>query len=65
MFSVDLVTHDHLTLEATMESTERIRRLADVWQQRRPPVTESTVVGIAPPKVTHVDPVTTILELIL
>ena len=30
---VDLVTHDRLTLEASAESLERIRRLGDIWHQ--------------------------------
>ncbi len=34
-----------------MESTERIRRLADVWTQRAPAVNEHAVMGTAPPKI--------------
>lgn len=41
--TVDLVTHDNLTPEASSESIERIRRLSELWKQnytlRHPKVT--------------------------
>lgn len=55
-FSVDLVTHDYLTVEVAMESSERIRRLAESWHQRAPPLTEPNPGGLAPPRFRRANP---------
>ncbi len=48
VFSVDLVTHDHLTADASIESKERIRRLAEIWQQKAPPFEHVPIDSISP-----------------
>uniref|UniRef100_A0A914WWK6 ABC-2 type transporter transmembrane domain-containing protein n=1 Tax=Plectus sambesii TaxID=2011161 RepID=A0A914WWK6_9BILA len=49
-YYVDLVTHDYLTADASTESQERIRRLADTWQQKAPRLADVPA-DVAPPRV--------------
>ncbi|KAK0395579.1 hypothetical protein QR680_001341 [Steinernema hermaphroditum] len=49
-YYVDLVTLDHLTAESSAESMERIQTLAELWQQKAPPLDLPTTSPVSPKK---------------
>ncbi|GAB6028959.1 hypothetical protein CHUAL_004754 [Chamberlinius hualienensis] len=50
-YYLDLVTLDNLSAEAMLESSERIKLLADTFQSRQEPLSDPGPPGIPPPKV--------------
>ena len=49
--SVDLVTLDDLSAEAMLESSQRVKQLADTFKRRQGPLSEPGPPGVLPPKV--------------
>ncbi|VDM36515.1 unnamed protein product [Toxocara canis] len=52
-YYVDLVTHDHLTPDASTESTQRIKHLADLWRHNARTAEQLTVTGPLSPELRY------------
>uniref|UniRef100_F1KW38 ATP-binding cassette sub-family G member 8 n=3 Tax=Ascaris suum TaxID=6253 RepID=F1KW38_ASCSU len=52
-YYVDLVTHDHLTPEASVESMERIKHLSDIWRRKAYAREQLTMLEPISPKLRH------------